>query len=67
VLDGFSAHADQAGLVSFPEAVDRAGSLRQVLLVHGEPPAQTALAARLADHGFKNISAPAPGERVVLG
>ena len=67
VLDGFSAHADQAGLVSFAEAVHGAGALREILLVHGEPPAQTALAAVLAEHGFNKVSAPASGEHVVLG
>jgi len=40
VLDGFSAHADQAGLVEFADAVRQRGKLRQVILVHGEPPAQ---------------------------
>ncbi|HTK68935.1 MAG TPA: MBL fold metallo-hydrolase, partial [Candidatus Eisenbacteria bacterium] len=44
VLNGFSAHADQAGLVAFAEATRARGPLRRVLLVHGEPPAQEALA-----------------------
>jgi metallo-beta-lactamase family protein len=66
VLDGFSAHADQPELVSFAEAVRAAGSLRRVLLVHGEPPAQAALAAVLAQHGFSDLSTPAPGDRVAL-
>jgi len=64
VLDGFSAHADQAGLVEFAEAVRRRGSLRQVILVHGEPPAQQALADLLSRRGFPAIHAPKAGDRI---
>jgi metallo-beta-lactamase family protein len=66
VLDGFSAHADQKGLVDFAEAVRDRGPLRRVLLVHGEPPAQQALSDVLAAHGFPSVHAPAAGERVRL-
>jgi metallo-beta-lactamase family protein len=68
VFDGFSAHADQAGLIEFAEAVrqrQRAGALRGVFLVHGEPPAQAALAAQLISRGFPCIT-PTPGDRVEL-
>jgi metallo-beta-lactamase family protein len=64
MLDGFSAHADQRGLVEFADAVRRHGAVRQVALVHGEPPAQTALRALLMARGFADVSAPAP--RTVL-
>jgi metallo-beta-lactamase family protein len=66
VLDGFSAHADKAGLVSFAEAVRDRGPLHEVVLVHGEPPAQEALARELAQRGFASVVAPAPGERLRL-
>ncbi len=66
VLDGFSAHADQKGLLDFAEVVRDRGPLRQVLLVHGEPPAQQALARGLAARGFPSVHAPAAGERVRL-
>ena len=66
VLQGFSAHADQAGLVAFAESVAARGSLREILLVHGEPGAQTALAHLLADHGFPRVAAPASGERIAI-
>jgi metallo-beta-lactamase family protein len=66
VLDGFSAHADQAGLVAFAEAVRGRGSLHRILLVHGEPPAQAALVAALAARDFAGISAPERGERITL-
>jgi metallo-beta-lactamase family protein len=66
VLNGFSAHADQAGLVAFAEATRARGPLRRVLLVHGEPPAQEALARELGKRGFPSVEAPAPGERLRL-
>jgi metallo-beta-lactamase family protein len=66
VLDGFSAHADQAGLIDFAEAVRQHGKLRRVILVHGEPPAQRALATLLDARGFPNVSIPKAGERIRL-
>jgi metallo-beta-lactamase family protein len=66
VLNGFSAHADQRGLVDFAEAVRARGPLRQVLLVHGEPGPQRALHALLSARGFASVLAPAPGTRVAL-
>jgi metallo-beta-lactamase family protein len=66
VLDGFSAHADQAGLLEFAEAVRRRGALRQVILVHGEPPAQRALERLLAQRGFPAVHVPLPGDRLRL-
>jgi metallo-beta-lactamase family protein len=66
VLDGFSAHADQAGLLAFAEETRRRGPLRRVVLVHGEPPAQDALAKILAERGFPTIDVPEPGRRLRL-
>jgi metallo-beta-lactamase family protein len=66
VLDGFSAHADQQGLLDFAEAVRRQGPLRRVILVHGEPPAQEALTRELHARGFPTVEAPAPGQRLRL-
>ncbi len=62
-LDGFSAHADQAGLLAYAEAVHP----RTVVLVHGEPPAQNALAAKLRGRGFTDIHIPVAGDRVAIG
>ena len=67
VLSGLSAHADQADLVAFAEAARRRGPLRRVFLVHGEPSAQAALQAKLAERGFHDVAAPGPGERFELG
>ena len=66
VLNGFSAHADQKDLLEFTEAVREHGKLRQVLLVHGEPPAQDALMAKLAERGFPTVTAPGPGQKIRL-
>ena len=67
MLNGFSAHADQQGLLAFAEAVRERGPLRQLILVHGEPPAQEALAQQLAGRGFPTVLMPEPGDRMRLG
>jgi metallo-beta-lactamase family protein len=64
VLNGFSAHADQANLVAYAEALRRLGPLRHVALVHGEPKAQTVLRGLLDERGFPQVAAPAPGDRL---
>lgn len=64
VLNGFSAHADQADLVELAEAVRRHGPLRKVALVHGESAAQDMLRKRLEERGFPCVLVPAPGDRV---
>jgi metallo-beta-lactamase family protein len=66
VLDGFSAHADQQGLLDFAEAVRKQGPLRRVILVHGEPAAQEALTRELFARGFPTVEAPAPGQTLRL-
>jgi metallo-beta-lactamase family protein len=64
VMNGFSAHADQNDLLEFAEHVRERGPLRQVILVHGEPPAQDALRGQLAKRGFPTVHAPGPGDIV---
>jgi metallo-beta-lactamase family protein len=64
VLDGFSAHADQNDLVDFAARARDGGPLRTVILVHGEPTAQRALASRLRDERFPDVRVPGPGERL---
>jgi metallo-beta-lactamase family protein len=60
VLSGFSAHADQQDLLDYAEAVREKGHLREVFLVHGEPPAQRTLAAALGRAHFPTVHIPAP-------
>ncbi len=66
VLNGYSAHADRRELVRWIDAV-RGGSRRAppVWLVHGEPPAQEALAATLATSGY-DARIPAPGDKAAF-
>ena len=59
-INGFSAHADQAELLAWHAKV---GGQERTVLVHGEPPAMEALAARLAP---VPVTMPAPGERLTL-
>jgi metallo-beta-lactamase family protein len=60
VLNGFSAHADQQGLLAFAEGARDLGPLRRVILVHGEPRAQEALTRELRARGFPTIDSPGP-------
>jgi metallo-beta-lactamase family protein len=66
ILNGYSAHADRTELLRWLDGV-RATSpaLRNVHLVHGEPPAQDAFAQLLGEHGYQ-ARAPEPGTRVTL-
>jgi metallo-beta-lactamase family protein len=50
VLAGYSAHADQRGLLEWVASMGRKPS--EIKLVHGEPAAQQALAAVLEQRGF---------------
>ncbi|MFM2287650.1 MAG: hypothetical protein RL684_793 [Pseudomonadota bacterium] len=57
-INGFSAHADQAGLLAWHA---RAGGKGRTILVHGEERAMRAFAALLPD---VPVSMPAPGEQI---
>jgi metallo-beta-lactamase family protein len=66
ILNGYSAHADEDGLVAWLEAVRKTSPrLRHTWLVHGEPSAQDALAAILAKRGIA-ASAPESGHTGVV-
>ena len=65
VMNTFSAHADEPGLVDFVTALDR-DRLRTVFLVHGDPPRQEALTEALAEAGVADVRAPARGTTVAL-
>lgn len=59
-LDGFSGHADQGDFDALIGPL--AGNVRKVRLVHGEPDRSKALARALADHGFRDVACPGPGD-----
>lgn len=62
VMNGFSAHADQAELLDFAAAVRERGPLRDVVLVHGEPAAQDTLKRELIERGFPRVHVPSRGD-----
>ncbi|HYE94652.1 MAG TPA: MBL fold metallo-hydrolase [Rubricoccaceae bacterium] len=61
VLNYFSAHADEPGLLAFLGQLDRE-RLRQVFLVHGEVDRQEALKAALDREGYRDVRIPAQRE-----
>jgi metallo-beta-lactamase family protein len=65
-LVGLSAHADQGGLVRFAQATARAGNVRKILLVHGEPSAQRGLKTELEAVGLGPVTLASPGDRLDL-
>jgi metallo-beta-lactamase family protein len=66
ILNGYSAHGDRTELARWLDAVRAASpALRDVYLVHGEPPAQEAFAAQLTARGYR-VAVPAPGDRRVV-
>ena len=62
VMNGFSAHADQKDLIGYAEHTKATGPLDQVVLVHGDPPAQRVLRDKLVERGFKKVAIPASGD-----
>jgi metallo-beta-lactamase family protein len=66
ILNGYSAHADRTELAQWLDAVHKTSpNLRQVCLVHGEPPAQDALAEQLGAKGYV-VTSPAPHSKVTV-
>ena len=66
VLNGYSAHADRTELLEWFDAVHKTSpGLKAVHLVHGEPAAQDALAARLQGRGCAVLT-PSRGDRAPL-
>jgi metallo-beta-lactamase family protein len=65
VLNGYSAHADRRELAAWLDAVRGGGPAPRVYLVHGEAPAQEALAVALRAKGYP-VEVPHPGDRASL-
>jgi metallo-beta-lactamase family protein len=59
-LNGFSAHAYQADLLEYAEALKARGPLGRIALVHGELAAQHALMAKMKERGLTDVHAPPP-------
>lgn len=66
VINGYSAHADRGELATWLQGVrESSPALRNVYLVHGEPPAQEELTTSLTAKGF-SVTSPAPGTTATL-
>jgi metallo-beta-lactamase family protein len=66
VLNGYSAHGDRTELQRWVDAVRSNGPKRPpVWLVHGEAPAQDALASRLRERNYE-VHIPSPGDRATF-
>ncbi|HLF03120.1 MAG TPA: MBL fold metallo-hydrolase [Anaerolineales bacterium] len=63
-INGYSAHADQAGLTDWALALK--GRLQKVFLVHGEPAPAETLAAKLREGGLPEVHYPNLHETVTL-
>lgn len=59
VMDAFSAHADRSDLLDY---VSYIRGLKKIFLVHGEEEQQDLLKNILNEQGYKDVSAPVPGE-----
>lgn len=65
VMNSFSAHADEPGVIDFVGKMDR-DRLKRVFLVHGAPQRQDLMAAAFRESGYDRISVPEFGEVVDL-
>ncbi|MFN2250616.1 MAG: MBL fold metallo-hydrolase RNA specificity domain-containing protein [Anaerolineae bacterium] len=65
-VEGYSAHADHDGLVSWASQVRDSGQLKRVFLVHGEEEAMVALAAGLTAEGIVEPEMPVRGQAFKL-
>jgi metallo-beta-lactamase family protein len=65
-INGYSAHADHEGLLSWLKAVQAHSSLQKLFLVHGEAEPARGLAQVARDQGVPEVYVPARGEAFSL-
>ena len=65
VMNRYSAHADEPGLLKVIQSMDKK-RLKQIYLVHGAPEKQEAFKDRLKREGYTNVMIPEHGESVEL-
>ncbi len=61
-ISGYSAHADQPGLLHWLKMAQEQGNLRQLFLVHGEMENSTILAEAARQQGVPEVYIPARGQ-----
>ena len=64
-IDGYSAHADQRGLLRWAESFDRS-RLNKIILVHGEPEPMEVFAGLLRSEGMPEVQLPVRGQKYTL-
>ena len=65
VLNHYSAHADEPGVVSFVGQMDPE-RLKRIYLVHGDPDRQAKMKTALAAAGHRDVAIPARGDSFAL-
>ncbi len=65
-IPGYSAHADQAGLVAYVRHAQTGGRLKKVFVVQGEEEASAALARKITQELGVPAEVPAPNQSIVL-
>jgi metallo-beta-lactamase family protein len=63
-INGFSAHADQSGLIEY--ALATKDTLKKLFLVHGEPRGAEPLMEKLKLEGIRNVYYPEQGEIIEI-
>ena len=63
-IGGFSAHAGQDFLLQYARAVK--DTVRQIFLVHSDPPVEGVFVQKMAEAGLRNISYPEPMQEVEI-
>ncbi|MEZ4703102.1 MAG: MBL fold metallo-hydrolase [Rhodothermales bacterium] len=66
VMNSYSAHADEPGLLSVIGTLDKS-QLRKIFLVHGAPERQDAFKATLERNGYRDVVIPEHGESFEIG
>jgi metallo-beta-lactamase family protein len=62
-IDGYSAHADQAELLTWARSLERS-RLQQAFVIHGEPPSAYTFAEKLRGTGITQVTVPSRGQSV---
>lgn len=65
-IGGYSAHADEPGLLNWLKAAQEHSKLQKLFLVHGEVESATILAKAIREQGVSDVTIPARGQAFEL-